>query len=89
MVVTGNHIERWVGAYNAYRAWEKLPPAAQAALEDAAVSAADKRFVGEHVSVREALPITAETHRVYFVGDWSSRDGTFVRFDGARWVDER
>ncbi|MDB4944115.1 MAG: hypothetical protein JWP97_3649 [Labilithrix sp.] len=88
MVVTGNHIERWVGAYDAYRAWEKLPPAAQAALENEDAVAAARIFDGEHVTSPAALPANAVDGQVYFVGDWSTRDGTFVHFRDGAWREE-
>ena len=88
MVVTGNHIERWVGAYNAYRAWEKLPAAQQAKQESESVAASEKLFAGEHVATPASLPSIAIANQVYFVGNWETRDGKFVRYADGAWQDE-
>ncbi len=85
MLVTGNHIERWVGAYNAYREWEKLNGVALVALESAIAGRPTSRFEGEHVRAPADLPSDAPEGQVYFVGDWSRRDGSFVRFERGQW----
>jgi hypothetical protein len=87
MVVTGNHIERWVGAYNAYRAWEKLQETAR--IVDAVASTAPSTFFeGENVASETELPATAREGQVYFVGDWAGRDGEFRTFRGGAWLAE-
>lgn len=87
MVVTGNHIERWVGAYNAYRNWEKLQETAR--IVDAVASAAPSTFFdGENVASEAQLPSTAREGQVYFVGDWAGRDGEFRTFRGSTWLPE-
>jgi hypothetical protein len=85
MLVTGNHIERWVGAYNAYRDWEKMNGVALQALESAIAGRPESRFEGEHVRAPGELPADAPEGQVYFVGDWARRDGRFVRFERGEW----
>jgi hypothetical protein len=85
MLVTGNHIERWVGAYNAYRAWEKLNGVALKAMDDAVAVRPASRFEGEHAASMSALPSQAPEGQVYFVGDFARRDGIFVRREGGAW----
>ncbi len=93
MIVTGNHIERWVGAYNAYRAWEKLQETARvvdAFGSAAAVGAAAPStfFDGENVANAAELPVSAREGQVYFVGDWADRDGEFRTFRSGTWLAE-
>jgi hypothetical protein len=85
MVVTGNHLERYVGAYNAYRAWESSTGVAKLMVDTAAAARPEAFFAGEHVSRVEDLPSTAAVGQVYFVGDWDARDGVFVTFRDGRW----
>lgn len=85
MLVTGNHIERWVGAYNAYRDWEKMNGVALQALEAQLVGRPEARFEGEHVRTMAELPSDAPEGQVYFVGDFARRDGLFVRFERGQW----
>lgn len=85
MLVTGNHIERWVGAYNAYRAWEAMNGVALIELEHKIGARPEPRFEGEHVRALGDLPPVAAEGQVYFVGDWSRRDGGFVRFERGEW----
>lgn len=80
MVVTGNHIERFVGAYNAYRAWETSKGVAMLALPST-----ESFFEGEHVRSFDSLPFSAREGQVMFVGDWTARDGVFVTFRNGRW----
>jgi hypothetical protein len=80
MVVTGNHIDRFVAAYNAYRTWERRQGIA---LEFAP---AQVSFEGEHVTTPSALPATAPDGRSYFVGDWSRRDGEFYMYFNGQWL---
>lgn len=85
MVVTGNHLERYVGAYDAYRAWESSAGAAKLVIDAAAASRPEASFAGEHVSRVEDLPAVAAAGQVYFVGDWDARDGVFVTFRDGGW----
>lgn len=85
MVVTGNHIERFVGAYNAYRDWETATGAAKAQMEAEGAARLERVFAGEHVGSFDDLPTTATTGQVVFVGDWDRREGVFVRFQDGRW----
>lgn len=85
MLVTGNHIERWVGAYNAYRQWERMNGVALHELENAIAGRPVSRFEGEHVRAAIELPADAPEGQVYFVGDWARRDGQFVRFERGQW----
>lgn len=85
MVVTGNHLERFVGAYNAYRAWEGLDGERKVALAAQVARAAAPFFEGEHAPTMESLPRAAAPGQVYFVGDWARRDGAFVQFRDGRW----
>ncbi len=80
LVTTGNHIDRFVSAYNAYRAWENGPGVALT-LEQAI----ELVFEGEHVDRAESLPPTAREGQSVFVGDWGRRDGQFHVFMGGRW----
>jgi hypothetical protein len=88
MVVTGTHLERFVAAYNAYRAWEQAPAATKAALAAATDQRARPFFEGEHVTRSSELPRAPREGQVYFVGDWASRDGAFVTFRDGQWVND-
>ncbi len=81
MLVTGNHLERFVAAYNAYRAWEDTA----AADGDAGGPARSRTFEGRYVPRLEDLPAWAPDGTVYFVGDWPSRDGAFVERRAGAW----
>jgi predicted NAD/FAD-binding protein len=85
MLVTGNHLERWVGAYNAYRSWESSVHLASPIVE------ADPVFEGASVAGRTELPATAAEGQVVFVGSFADRDGDFAELRGGRWLmnDER
>lgn len=85
MVVTGTHIERFVAAYNAYRAWESTTTTQQLALDQEIAARPESFFSGEHVARAEDLPAQAAAGQVYFVGDWAARDGGFVTFRDGRW----
>jgi Transglycosylase SLT domain len=85
MVVTGNHLERWVGAYNAYREWESMTGAAKLALQAQVDAFPTPSFDGQSVSTFDALPPTAREGQVYFVGDWARREGGFVTFRNGSW----
>jgi hypothetical protein len=78
MVSTGNHIDRFVEAYNAYRAWERSSGAFTFAPETVT-------FNGEHVARESDLPSNASEGQTYFVGDWEQRDGHFFMFYGGSW----
>lgn len=88
MIVTGNHIERFVAAYNAYRAWEATTTTTKLALDDEIATRADTVFDGEHVANASDLPRAPREGQVYFVGDWSNRIGAFVTFRDGAWVDD-
>ncbi|HVH47240.1 MAG TPA: transglycosylase SLT domain-containing protein [Labilithrix sp.] len=85
MVVTGNHIDRFVGAYNAYRAWEAESAPAKAQLQAEAERRPEPTFAGENVRTLEELPAAAREGQVYFVGRWPARDGAFVTFRDGAW----
>jgi len=85
MVSTGNHVDRFVGAYNAYRAWESESGVARLSIELAAARRARSFFEGEHVARTADLPPHAEEGQVVFVGDWSARDGAFATFRDGHW----
>jgi Transglycosylase SLT domain len=85
MVVTGNHIDRFVAAYNAYREWEVMTGAAKDILAQSALSLAAPVFNGEHVQNASELPTEAAEGQVYFVGDWQSRNGAFVTKRSGTW----
>lgn len=85
MIVTGNHIERFVGAYNAYRDWEAMNGVQKLAMDDEVSTFAAPRFAGENVARFEDLPVSAVEGQVVFVGDWNKRDGAFVTFRRGRW----
>lgn len=78
MVSTGNHIDRFVRAYNAYRRWEAQRAAL--AIDDGAT-----RWNGEHVATAAELPAGAAEGQVVFVGDFASRDGAFWELAGGSW----
>jgi hypothetical protein len=80
MIVTGNHIDRFVNAYNAYRAWERQ--GSRALTLEAPLEA---YFDGENVARPEDLPATAREGQNYFVGDWSQRNGEFYVFRDGQW----
>jgi len=84
MLVTGNHIERWVGGYNAYRAWETQHHIAAVAAADAAEPEAV--FDGKSVATKADLPATAKEGQVIFVGNFAERDGDFAEFHDGRWT---
>jgi hypothetical protein len=92
MLVTGNHIERWVGAYNAYRSWESK--ATQRSLTRDVLRLREELAIdrpisglwnGEHVGEATDLPGTAPDGATYFVGDWANRDGQFYERIGGGW----
>jgi|GEM_PF-3171900 len=83
MLVTGNHIERWVGGYNAYRAWETANHVAAVQADAAEV---DSVFDGQSVATKAALPANAREGQVIFVGNFAERDGDFAEFRGGRWT---
>lgn len=85
MVVTGNHIDRFVAAYNAYRAWESMNGVAKATLATQVATWPTPVFAGEHVAAISELPRTAREGQVYFVGNWEARDGAFLTFREGRW----
>lgn len=85
MVVTGNHIDRFVAAYNAYRAWESMNGVAQAKLAGEVSGWAKAVFDGENVRQAGDLPVVAKEGQVYFVGDWEKRDGQFMTYRQGRW----
>jgi hypothetical protein len=78
MVSTGNHIDRWVRAYNAYRRWEAQ--VAALILDDGSL-----RWDGEHAATTADLPADAVEGQVVFVGDFTSRDGAFWQLAGGTW----
>jgi len=78
MLTTGNHIDRWVTAYNGYRRWE----ASKSALEPAPL---EPIWEGAHVTDVAQLPATAAEGTTIFVGDFASRDGDFVTFENGAW----
>lgn len=80
MVTTGNHIDRFVSAYNAYRAWETT----QGVRFE--FRFADGVFNGESVRAIAQLPSRPADGTTVFVGDWAHRDGHFATFMGTRWV---
>ena len=80
MVTTGNHIDRFVNAYNAYRAWETT----QGIRFE--YRFADAVFNGESVRAIAQLPRNPSDGTTVFVGDWTHRDGHFATFMGTRWV---
>jgi hypothetical protein len=77
MVSTGNHIDRWVRAYNAYRVWESQ--------HGVALSPVEPRFDGAHVASAADLPSAAEG-QVEFVGDFAQRDGAFWQVVDGQWL---
>jgi hypothetical protein len=80
MVSTGNHIDRFVSHYNAYRTWES----STSARVFEAPPVAD--FSGTHVSNAAALPRVADEGATVFVGDFAQRDGSFYEYRGGTWV---
>jgi hypothetical protein len=85
MVVTGNHIDRFVAAYNAYRDWEAQSEPAKASALAAVAGQAAMTFAGENVPTADELPTSAREGQVYFVGRWAARDGAFVTFRDGAW----
>jgi hypothetical protein len=83
MLVTGNHIERWVGGYNAYRRWESIHHVAAPLMASAPPEAS---FDGRSVATFADLPAAALEGQVIFVGDFTARDGDFAEFREGRWV---
>jgi hypothetical protein len=82
MLTTGNHINRWVGGYNAYRRWESIHHVAAAV----AASEPEASFEGKSVATFADLPATAPEGEVIFVGDFIARDGDFAEFREGRWL---
>jgi len=83
MLTTGNHIDRWVNAYDAYRAW--VLRNATKLDGDADPVPVDPTFEGEHVTRVADLPTTAREGQVTFVGEWTLRDGAFYHYEGGAW----
>ncbi len=92
MLVTGNHLERWVAAYNAYREWELAAGITSSGDggdvndEIFANDASRRIFRGAYVSSMDVLPSPGAEGEIYFVGDWPTRDGFFVEWRDGRWV---
>lgn len=84
MVSTGNHIDRFVNAYNAYRVWEARR-LENAALDDA-VAIPEATFTGKTFASIADLPVEGAAGEVVFVGDFASRDGEFFERENGRWV---
>jgi hypothetical protein len=84
MVSTGNHIDRFVNAYNAYRVWEARR-LKNASLDDA-IAIPEATFSGKHVASIGDLPIEGAAGEIVFVGDWSTRDGEFYERENGRWT---
>ena len=82
MVSTGNHFDRFVRAYNAYRRWEAQAQAQAASL---VIEDTGSRWNGEHVATVAELPVGATEGQVVFVGDFPSREGEFWELVGGRW----
>jgi hypothetical protein len=78
LVSTGNHIDRFVRAYNAYRRWEVQLTAL--VLDDGL-----PRWDGEHVDSTAELPVGAAEGQVVFVGDFATREGAFWQLSGGGW----
>ena len=94
MRCTGNHIDRFVAAYNAYVAWHR-----EEGFDLGAV-ARRRGAAGGHVkfmrgaTMPEAVPtltafneLTSQAHEgaVVFVGDWDSKRGDFYVFVDGQW----
>jgi hypothetical protein len=79
LVSTGNHIDRFVRAYNAYRSWEAQHGVPRVTTE------VESQFEGEHVSTVDQLPADAAPGQVVFVGDFAGRDGSFYEWIDGRW----
>jgi Transglycosylase SLT domain len=79
MLTTGNHIDRFVRAYNAYRKWE-----AQHGVP-LLVAQAEPSWSGEHVARAEELPQNAAEGQVVFVGDFAEREGEFWQVANGQW----
>jgi hypothetical protein len=88
MVVTGNHIERFVAAYNAYRDWEATTSTMKASLEISIAGRAANFWNGEHVDHAADLPAASREGQVFFVGDWATRAGAFVAFRNGHWEND-
>ena len=84
LVSTGNHIDRFVAAYNAYRRWERLTRVVPDGSAGP-VAAAEDAWDGAHVAELARLPGGAVEGTVVFVGDLAGRDGVFYRFGDGRW----
>jgi hypothetical protein len=85
MLVTGNHIDRFVGANNAYARWAGLSATDRETLEREVLAEPESVFNGENVPSFDALPAAATDGQTYFVGDYVSKDGYFVEFRKGRW----
>lgn len=80
MVSTGNHIDRFVSHYNAYRSWEASTGVRSFDVPQAA------SFDGAHVASAAALPAHGAEGDTVFVGDFAARDGSFYEVRGGRWM---
>jgi hypothetical protein len=78
LVTTGNHIDRFVRAYNAYRKWETVHNLARTMPEPT--------FDGQHVADTAQLPADASDGEVVFVGDFASRTGSFYQRVDGQWL---
>jgi hypothetical protein len=79
MLSTGNHIDRFVAAYNAYHRWEASRSGAISIVEP------ERSFDGAHVASVDQLPLAATEGDTIFVGDWSERDGIFYEYVRGAW----
>lgn len=92
--VTGNHIDRFVAAYNAYVAWVKEARTHQDSgitmrgLQNESVQLAQNPALPRAVESRAALerlrPVAREGD-VVFAGDWHTKQGDFYVFVKGQW----
>ena len=91
---TGNHIDRFVAAYNAYVSWERGAQARHGSgartrgLRSEAVELARNpalpKWVENQAALERLRPLAREGD-VVFAGDWSTKQGDFYVFVDGQW----
>ena len=87
MRCTGNHIDRFVAAYNSYVAFQKDERAGRRSRSPAVRltrGASLPKAVASPADLPALAPIAREGETV-FVGDWDTRSGDFYVFVGGEW----
>jgi hypothetical protein len=85
--VTGNHIDRFVSAYNAYMGWQSDEAAGRSTRSPAVrlTRGATLPRVVESLAALQELTAGAKAGDTVFVGDWKTRRGDFYVLVNGEW----